>query len=126
MVRLLSVCAFVLTLIPAVARAAGPTIQFTLPALNATPSTFGTLPYPDDLYFDQGRPGDGDGTLLNTGSSIGLGVDVIRTNTASVEDALDLLDGFGTTSAIFFFLSGPLDPASLPASPVTTPSLADP
>ena len=51
MVRLLSVCAFVFTLIPAVARAAGPTIQFTLPTLNATPSTFGTLPFPDDLYF---------------------------------------------------------------------------
>src|SRR5437867_8888241 len=125
MVRLLSVCAFILTLLPAVAHAAGPTAQFTLPALNVTPSTFGSLPFPDDLYFDQGRPGDGDGTLLNTGASIGLGVDVIRTNTASVEDALDLLDGFGTTSAIFFFLTGPLDGGSLPASPVLSPSLSD-
>jgi len=107
------------------ALAVGPTVAFTLPAENTTPSVFGSLPYPDDLYFDQGRPGDGDGTLLNTGSSIGLGVDVIRTNTASVEDALDLVDGFGTTSAIYFFLSGPLDPASLPASPVVSPSLAD-
>src|SRR5439155_5923223 len=85
MVRLLSVCAFVLTLIPAVARAAGPTVQFTLPALNATPSTFGTLPFPDDLYFDQGRPGDGDGTLLDSGATIGLAVDVFRNNTDAIE-----------------------------------------
>ncbi|TMA51382.1 MAG: hypothetical protein E6J76_09885 [Deltaproteobacteria bacterium] len=110
---------------PAVARAAGPTIQFTLPALNATPSTFGTLPFPDDLYFDQGRPGDGDGTLLNSGATIGLAVDVFRNNTDAIEKALDLLDGFGTTSAIFFFFDGPITPTSLPTSPVLTPALTD-
>src|ERR1051325_10764841 len=111
--------------LPLAAHALGPPVTFTLPAEHTTPSTWGSLPFPDDLYFDQGRPADGDGTLLNSGSSIGLGVDVIRTNTASVEDALDLLDGFGTTSAIFFFLSGPLDAGSLPASPVVSPSLSD-
>jgi len=42
-----------------------------------------------------------------------------------VEDALDLLDGFGTTSAVFFFLSGSVDLASLPASPVVSPALSD-
>src|SRR5439155_1386724 len=68
---------------------------------------------------------DGDGTLLSSGASIGLGTDVIRANTGSIEDALDLMDGFGTTTATYFFLSGPLDPASLPASPVLAPSLAD-
>jgi hypothetical protein len=120
-------CALALAsvLAPSAARAVGPTIAFTLPATNTTPSTFGSLPYPDDLYFDQGRPGDGDGTLLNTGASIGLSVDVIRTNAPSVEDALDLLDGFGTTSATFFFASGPLDLASLPVSPVLVPSLSN-
>jgi hypothetical protein len=120
--RLLTV-AFVV--FPAVALAVGPTVTFTLPAEDTTPSVWGSLPYPNDLYFDQGEPGDGDGTLVNSGASIGLGVDVIRSNTASAEDAIDLLDGFGTTSAIFFFLSGPLDTASLPASPVTAPALTD-
>src|SRR5262249_58421554 len=105
--------------------AAGPSVNFTLPAPNTTPATFGTLPWPDDLYFDQGQPGDGDGTLLDAGSSIGLSADVIRTNTASVEQALDLMDGFGATTAIFFFFSGPIDPASLPVSPRTAPSLGD-
>src|SRR5882724_5733056 len=111
--------------VPAAVHAVGPTASFTLPVENTTPSTFGSLPYPDDLYFDQGRPGDGDGTLLNAGASIGLGTDVIRTNTKSVEDALDLLDGFGTTSAVYFFFSGPIDTASLPASPVLAPALGD-
>jgi hypothetical protein len=117
--------AFVLALIPTAALAVGPTVSFTLPAENSTPSVFGSLPYPNDLYFDQGEPGDGDGTLKNSGSSIGLGVDVIRTNTASAEDALDLVDGFGTTSAVFFFLSGPISTTSLPTSPVTAPALTD-
>jgi hypothetical protein len=107
------------------ARAAGPVVNFTLPAENATPATFGSLPWPNDLYFDQGQPGDGDGTLLDSGASIGLAADVIQTNTASIEQALDLMDGFGTTTAIFFFFAGPIDPASLPPSPRTTPTLAD-
>ena len=105
--------------------AAGPTVNFTLPAENTTPATFGSLPWPDDLYFDQGRPGDGDGTLLNSGASIGLGAAVIEVNTATVEQALDLLDGFGTTTATFFFFSGAIDPATLPASPRLAPSLSD-
>lgn len=115
--------AVALALVPVAARGAGPTVAFTLPALHATPATFGSLPFPDDLYFDGGAPGNGDGTLLDSGASIGLGVDAIRTNTASVEQAFDLMDGFGTTTAIYFFLSGPLDP--LPPSPILVPSLAD-
>ncbi len=114
-----------LALRPAGARATGPTVAFTVPPLNQTPAVFGSLPFPCDLYFDQGKPGAGDGTLLDAGASIGLGARVATTNTASIEDALDLLDGFGTTSAIWFFLSGPIDRASLPPSPRTTPTLAD-
>src|SRR5438128_3020745 len=114
-----------IVLAPLAARAAGPTVQFTLPAENTTPGVFGSLPWPNDLYFDQGQPGDGDGTLLASGASIGLGAQVITANTGSIEDALDLLDGFGTTTAVDFFLSGPLDRASLPASPVLSPSLSD-
>jgi hypothetical protein len=107
------------------ALAIGPTLNFTLPAENATPATFGSLPWPNDLYFDQGRPGDGDGTLLDSGASIGLATSVIETNTASIEDALDLMDGFGTTSAIYFFLSGAIDPSTLPSSPRTAPAYTD-
>jgi len=120
-----SLVVLVLAAVATSAYALGPTVNFTLPVENATPSVWGQLPFPDDLYFDQGQPGDGDGTLLDTGSSIGLGTDVIRTNTASVEDALDLLDGFGTTSAIWFFFSGAVDVASLPASPVLAPARSD-
>ncbi len=115
--------------LPSAARAAGPSVAFTLPAQNSTPAAFGALPYPNDLYFDQGRPGDGDGTLINTGlppgGKIGLASAVITANTAAVEEALDRLDGFGTTTAVYFFFSGPLDAASLPASPVTAPALTD-
>jgi hypothetical protein len=115
----------VICLAPRFAMAVGPTVGFTLPATDTTPSVFGTLPFPNDLYFDQGKPGDGDGTLLNTGATIGLSVDVVRENSASFEDAFDLLDGFGTTTAIFFFLDGPIDVASLPSSPVLSPALTD-
>jgi hypothetical protein len=111
-------------LLPALVRAAGPMVQFTLPAEGATPAVFGSLPFPNDLYFDGGRPENGDGTLLNAAASIGLAPNVIATNTASVENGLDLLDGFGTTTAVYFFFSGPLDP--LPATQYLTPSLTDP
>ena len=115
-----------LLLVPMAARAVGPTVTFTLPALNTPPTVFGSLPFPNDLYFDQGSIEGGDGTLLDHAHpTIGLGTDVLRANAASVEDALDTLDGFGTTTAIFFFFSGPLDAASLPASPVLAPAVSD-
>jgi hypothetical protein len=117
--------ALALVAAPGAAPAVGPTVIFTLPAQDATPSVFGSLPFPCDLYFDGGKPADGDGTLIGAGASIGLATDVVRSNTASVEDGLDLLDGFGTTTATWFFLSGPIDPPSLPASPVLAPTLAD-
>src|SRR5437773_10953811 len=102
-----------IVLAPLAARAAGPTVQFTLPAENTTPGDFGSLPWPNDLYFDQAQPGDGDGTLLASGASIGLGAQVITANTRSIEVALELTDGFDSTTAIYFFLSGPLDAESL-------------
>ena len=114
-----------LLLAPFRASAVGPTVMFTLPAQDATPSTFGSLPFPCDLYFDGGKRADGDGTLFGSGASIGLGTDVVRSNTASVEDGLDLIDGFGTTTATWFFFGGPIDGTSLPASPVLAPSLGD-
>jgi hypothetical protein len=121
--RALVVVALALT--PCAADAIGPAVLFQLPPQDATPSVFSALPFPCDLYFDGGKPADGDGTLLGGGASIGLGADVVRSNTASVADGLDLLDGFGTTTATWFFLSGPIDRASLPVSPVLTPTLGD-
>src|SRR5262249_22053138 len=101
---------------PSDLHAAGPTGACTLPAQDARPSVFGSLPYPNDRYFDHGQPGDGDGTLINAGlppgGKIGLASAVITQNTAAIEEALDRLDGFGTTTAIYFFPSGPLDAGS--------------
>ncbi|HLK10859.1 MAG TPA: hypothetical protein VKW76_05725 [Candidatus Binatia bacterium] len=114
-----------LTLLPGLARATGPTVAFTVPPLHQTPAVFGSLPFPCDLYFDQGKPGAGDGTLIDADAPIGLDAQVVTTNTASIQDALDLMDGFGTTSAIWFFLSGPVDAGSLPPSPRTSPALSD-
>ena len=58
-----------LVLVPWAAWGAGPTVLFTLPAQDRTPSVFGSLPFPCDLYFDGGKPADGDHTLLDTGAS---------------------------------------------------------
>src|SRR5262245_25419614 len=91
------VCALVssLALSSVSALAAGPTVTFTVPAENSMP-TFGTVPWPSDLYFDQGGPTDGDGTLINNGASFGLSTDVVRnTNyTPTIERGLDTMDGF--------------------------------
>jgi hypothetical protein len=109
------------------ALAAGPTVRFTLPAENAMPAVFGNLPFPSDLYFDQGEPTDGDGTLINTGANFGISADVVRNlnYTPVVERGLDVMDGFGTTTPCLFFFTGPIDTASLPPSPRLTPSPTD-
>jgi pimeloyl-ACP methyl ester carboxylesterase len=106
---------------------AGPTVRFTVPAENAMPSVFGSVPWPSDLYFDQGEPGDGDGTLLNTGANIGMAADVVRnTNyTPVVERGLDVTDGFGVTTGCLFFFTGSIDTSSLPTSPRLAPSVSD-
>jgi pimeloyl-ACP methyl ester carboxylesterase len=124
-----SICAALaivaLATIPALA--AGPTVNFTLPPENSNPSVFGSVPWPSDLYFDQGEQTDGDGTLLNNGANIGLSVDVVRnTNyTATLERGLDTMDGFGVTTGCFFFFSGSIDGGSLPTSPRVTPAVTD-
>jgi len=124
---LLVVIAALVALSPTPAVAVGPTVRFTLPAENAMPSVFGSLPFPSDLYFDQGGPTDGDGTLLNTGASIGLAANVVRnTNyTAVIERGLDVMDGFGVTTGCFFFFDAPIDPESLPDSPNLSPGASD-
>jgi pimeloyl-ACP methyl ester carboxylesterase len=103
------------------------TVKFTLPAENVNPTVFGSVPYPSDLYFDQGEQGDGNGTLLNTGANIGLSADVVRnTNyTATIERGLDVMDGFGVTTGCFFFFTGSIATSSLPTSPRLAPTAAD-
>jgi hypothetical protein len=105
------------------AYAAGPTVNFTVPAQDQMPSTFGALPWPSDLYRDQ----TGDGTLLNTGANIGLSADVVEnTNyTPTIERGLDVMDGFGVTTGCLFFFSGSIDVSSLPTSPVLSPAITD-
>jgi len=90
------------------------------------PSPFGSVPFPSDLYFDQGQKGDGDGTLLNSGANIGISAIAFNANfTPAVERGLDTMDGWGVTSGCFFFFTGPISPSSLPASPVLAPSTGD-
>src|SRR4051812_47257537 len=89
--------------------AAGPSVKFSLSFTESTQMpTFGTVPWPSDLYFDQGGPTDGDGTLINTGQSFGLVTDVVRNinYTATLERGLDVMDGFGVTTGCFFFFTG--------------------
>ncbi len=108
--------------------AAGPSVNFSLSFTESTQMpTFGTVPWPSDLYFDQGGPTDGDGTLINNGQSFGLSTDVVRnTNyTPTVERGLDVMDGFGVTTACFFFFSGSIDVSSLPPTPRTAPAITD-
>jgi hypothetical protein len=125
--RFLSCAALVALVLAAVPAFAGPTVNFTLPPENTNPTVFGSVPFPSDLYFDQGGPTDGDGTLLNNGANIGIAADVVRnTNyTATVERGLDVMDGFGVTTGCFFFFSGSIDVASLPASPRLAPAVTD-
>src|SRR6185369_16330268 len=45
--------------------------------------------------------------------------------TPTVERGLDTLDGFGVTTACFFFFSGSIDVSSLPTSPRLAPAITD-
>ena len=74
-------------------------VLFSVPAENAMPSPFLSVPFPSDLYFDQGQPGDGDGTLLNTGSNVGISVVATNANfSPAVERGLDTLTGWGVST----------------------------
>lgn len=71
---------FVLALVVA-APAWSTTVRYTHPASVGSMPTFGNVPFPNDLYFDGGAPGAGDGTLLNEdpegpGGTEDFGIDV--------------------------------------------------
>ena len=108
------------------AAASGPTLDFSLPNENEMPAPLGAVPFPSDLYFDQGEKGDGDGTLLNAGAEIGISAIATNANfSPAIERALDHLDGWGVSTGCHFFFDAPIDAASLPASPVVSPSPTD-
>jgi pimeloyl-ACP methyl ester carboxylesterase len=115
-----------LLLAPSGASAAGPTVNFTLPAEDAMPSPLGSIPIPSDLYFDMGEKSDGDGTLLNNGTDIGISAIAFNANfSPAIERGLDAQNGWGQSTGCHFFFNGPIDAGSLPASPVLTPSTSD-
>lgn len=79
------------------------------------PIDFAAVPFPDDLYGQSGTieigqfPGEAD---LVAGEQ-GADPQMVATMRESFHD----LDGFATTSAVFFRVDGDVDPASLPATP---------
>ncbi len=100
--------------------------RFTLPAENAMPAPLMSVPFPSDLYFDQGQPGDGDGTLLNSGSNVGISVVAANANFSPViERGLDTLTGWGVSTGCHVAFDATIDVASLPGSPNVAPSVAD-
>ena len=98
-------------------------VKFTVPAENAMPAPFGSVPFPNDLYFDQGQKGDGDGTLLNNGSDVGFSVVASNANfVPALERGFDTLTGWGVSTGCHIFFDAAIDASSLPASPVLSPS----
>jgi pimeloyl-ACP methyl ester carboxylesterase len=107
-------------------RAHAASVKFAVPAENAMPAPFGSVPFPNDLYFDQGQKGDGDGTLLNNGSSIGFSVVATNANfLPAIERGLDTLTGWGVSTGCHIFFDAAIDASSLPSSPVVIPSTSD-
>src|SRR6266568_8954925 len=85
---------------------------FEVPAAGQHPSEFYALPFPNDLRLNRNRSGNADGTMdladyPRPSDLIGRYIDIFAADTG----------GFGTNSAIYFRFSGPIDPATLPATP---------
>ena len=69
---------------------------------------FGVMPFPDDLYLEDGHVEIGE----LPGEAIGF-ADYANTARAAFRE----LDGFGATTPIYFPVAGAIDPTSLPATP---------
>ncbi len=123
----LSCCAaaFLLLVTAAGALAATPVqVLYTEPTAGTMPQ-FGTVPFPNNLYYDGGAPGAGDGTLVNEDpgnpnggyEAFGLETTVLMLQDRAIMGGLDRLDGFGVTTPIWFFFDGDIDESSLPGIP---------
>lgn len=113
-------------------------VLYTEPVPGVMPQ-FGSVPFPNNLYYDGGAPGAGDGTLINQDGGnpdgyerFGIEIDVLPLQDRAVLAGLDRLDGFGVTTATWFFFDGPIVESTLPGVPVvnqgrvqTSPSAAD-
>jgi hypothetical protein len=75
------------------------------------PIDFADVPFPDDLYLQDGHVEIGE--LPSSDDAMPEMLEAERT-------AFRDLDGFGVTSPVFFRIDGDLDPASLPASPAAS------
>lgn len=129
----------VLSLVTAsAATAADIQVLYSQPIPGTMPQ-FGSVPFPNNLYYDGGAPAAGDGTLINQDGgnpdgyeAFGIEIDVLPMQDRALMAGLDRLDGFGVTTPVWFFLDGPIDESSLPGVPVpnqgrvqTAPSAAD-
>ena len=102
------------------------TVRYAQPESVGSMPTFGTVPFPNDLYFDGGAADAGDGTLLNEdpegpGGTEDFGFDVVVANQSQVPlGGMNRMDGFGATTPVWFFFDGKIDQTSLPG--VKTPN----
>ncbi len=113
-------------------------VRYAEPTPGSMPE-FTTVPFPNNLYFDGGAFGAGDGTLINQDPSnpdgferFGLEVHLVPQQDRVLMGSLDRMDGFGVTSPTWFFFDGPIQESSLPGEPVVdngrvqrTPTAAD-
>jgi len=120
------------------ARAADIQVLYAEPVPGTMPQ-FGSVPFPNNLYYDGGAPGAGDGTLINNDGghpdgyeTFGIEVSVLPTQDRAVMAPLNRIDGFGVTTPTWFFFDGPIDETTLPGVPVPnqgrvhdSPSAAD-
>lgn len=80
-------------------------VRFDLGRFEDGPLDFGSVPWPDNLYADQGwAPELGGQPPAEAGGS-------------GADTALSGLDGFGLLGPVYFFFDGAIDADSLPASP---------
>lgn len=79
--------------------------------LAADPIDFGAIPFPDDLYLDEGG-------RIALGAIPSEALAIAETFPSAIREALGELSGFSTVAPIYFYFPPhSLDPGSLPATP---------
>ncbi len=97
------------------ADASTPAIVRSLYAPAPDPMPFGVVPFPDDLYLDDGHIALSEYPEENAEDGAEPSEFI-----ASLRDGLATLDGFGIVSPIYLPFDGDIDPASLPSTPAET------